>query len=673
MIEESQDDATADVSAEPQKAQLAIPMSDETFTKFKSLITASERKRKELEPGWEKNVLAMQGDSDKVKVDSEFDIVAVNKDWPRTKQKIAQLMYRVPKVQLRPRQEQFKAVVPLFQEVLNYYLKDKVEAHHVMDEVLTDAINASGFGVSKIAYEASYIEKQIPKYDVATLAVENPALAEAISAGIVPNPPVNVPQIVHEEYSWERISPKHFIWPTNFKKSNFDKAPWLGFEFRKPLSEAKRLGWVDDNFSAITTDFDEGLSDSKQSPVKGEENFVKGWEIWYRAKLYDPTVAHPKKLRRLVILEGVDQPVVHEDSPYQREVPAPDGSTQLIGVTRFPIRVLTLTYISDRALPPSDSTISRPQVNELWRSRSQMILQRERSLPIRWYDTNRVDPDVQEQLNEGTWQGFVPMNGPADGAIGEIARAQYPRENFEFDNVANRDLDEAWMMGSAQIGARSASGTTAAEINTIQANINVRLDYERDKVLRFFCQGVEVLGQLLQLFHTNSEQIQVPGPDGQPQFVEWNNLAIAGDFVYEVEPDSSLRVDVVQDRADAVKLYQMTANDPNVNRVPLLEWVFRRHNLDPGKILVQQLPEAKPEPPKINFSFKGEDLFNPIVLSILNQLGVQLDPNLVQATLLQQGVILAGKQGQSPAQTEHGGAAEQQEPLSKHQLDKRGL
>jgi hypothetical protein len=56
--------------------------------------------------------------------------------------------------------------------------------------------------------------------------------------------------------------------------------------------------------------------------------------------------------------------VRHEDSPYQKF----DHVTgKLVGMRRFPIRVLTLTYIPDTAIPPSDTSVSRPQVRELWR------------------------------------------------------------------------------------------------------------------------------------------------------------------------------------------------------------------------------------------------------------------------------------------------------------------
>ena len=47
------------------------------------------------------------------------------------------------------------------------------------------------------------------------------------------------------------------------------------------------------------------------------------------------------------------------------------------GMEGFPIHVLTLRF-SDPALPPSDCTQSRAQVDELSMGRTQMVLQRDR-------------------------------------------------------------------------------------------------------------------------------------------------------------------------------------------------------------------------------------------------------------------------------------------------------
>src|SRR5438045_2709108 len=103
----------------------------------------------------------------------------------------------------------------------------------------------------------------------------------------------------------------------------------------------------------------------------------------------------------LVLVDGLDEPALHEPWSGQE---IDDATGKYTGACKFPIRVLTLTYISDDAIPPSDTAIGRPQVNEMIKSRSQIVMQRGRSMPIRWYDTNRVGVHVQDSLNRGTYQ-----------------------------------------------------------------------------------------------------------------------------------------------------------------------------------------------------------------------------------------------------------------------------
>jgi hypothetical protein len=127
------------------------------------------------------------------------------------------------------------------------------------------------------------------------------------------------------------------------------------------------------------------------------------------------------------------------------------------------------------------------------------------------------------------------------------------------------------------------------------------------------------------------------------------------------------------------------ANEPFANRQKLVEWVASTHDLDPAQFLVQP-PPKQPDAPNVSFRFSGDDLnpLNPsfaIVLEVLALGGFQLSPAAVNqaklsaATMMATGgmpKMAAGEISQPPAappDTEHGGVAEQAEPLSKSQAD----
>ena len=663
-----------------------IPLSTEQHGAWKQRVTASQKLIEKYRETWQKNVAAFAGQP--LDREPKTDQIIVNKDFPRVKQKQSQLFFQSPEVQLKARREDYQDAGNRFQPVLNFILTRKIMADKMMDEVLTDVLCPSGIGVSKIGYQATVDgTSQVPSVDVSQMPPEQQL--QMMQAGQIEM--LDVPKIIHEEYFWRRVSPAKVLIPVEFGGSNYDDAPWLGFEFRMSLAECKALYKLPADFDGKASRDENLLAPDREISRDADENkSVKGWEIWYKASLFDPKVKHPQRQRRLVMIEGFDTPAAHDDSPYQKF--DEDTGKLVVGFTKFPIRILTLTYVPDSPIPPSDCTITRPQVAELWKGRTQMVKQRDRSIPLRWFDVNQVDTETADKLEKGEIQEMIPLQVPGDRALGEIARAQYPRETFEFDNIVARDMDEAWMMGSNQLGSNTRGDTTAKEVGVMQSNISIRLDYERAKVLRYYVEGAELVGSLLQMFADDEDYIEVLGEDGTKRLQTWDKTKIAGEFVFDAKPDSAIKIDAHQDRQQSLNLYQLLANDPHINRLKLVESVIRKHNLDPAPIIVPQPPPKPAADPAITYRFAGEDLnpLNPsfaIVMQILEQAGIKIDPKAIQeaqtAALNQQlaGTLVPGQEhpaadvGGGPRNLPsppHEGAVKQVEPLSKHQVDGKG-
>jgi hypothetical protein len=203
------------------------------------------------------------------------------------------------------------------------------------------------------------------------------------------------------------------------------------------LAEAIRRKWVDEDYENECSDKLESMSsDTDQDPdAEPVGKYVKFAQIFYKKSVIDPKEKDPRKLGMVVMIEGKDKPAVDEDLRWQAYDPQ---SRTWGGLTSFPLKVLTLVYVSDEDVPPSDSEIGRPQVKELNKSRTQMLQQRDRSAPMRWFDVNMVDEAIADQMEHGTYQGMIPMNGPGNNAIGEVARANYPRETFQFSRSSRR-------------------------------------------------------------------------------------------------------------------------------------------------------------------------------------------------------------------------------------------
>lgn len=647
-----------------------LPLKKDEFQRWCGEIKRCERRVDGVIEGWKRNVRAFAGQPPSNLPDGT---TWINKDYPRVKGKLSQLFFRVPEVQAIPRHVQFAPAAPLVAAATNQVLMREMRVASVVDEVLTDILSAAGVGAVVVGYHAVTETVETPVED---LSMAPAVVSEGmVASGMVPTQKVEVP--IHEEYYCDRISPADLLYPASFRSSDWDRAPWLGYRFEMPVEEARRRYKLPKEFAGKRPNRQRLLYDDLTSDVDTDE-VVVGYVIWYRAYLYDRKVKHPQHLRRLVIVDGVeDGPVVHEDSPYQRW----DGKKWL-GMTWFPVRPLTLTYVPDTSSAPSDAQITRPQVDELIRSRTLMMAQKERSLPLRWYDMHQVDEEAAEVLRTGWLQSWLPLNGPGERILGEVARANYPRENFEFDNVISRDLDEAWSMSPNQVGSDTVGETTATEAKAMQTAVSTRLDYERNKVLRWFVSVADSALALIQLFHDDEAWVEVIGQDGLRRMQAWDRAKVQGEFAFEIRPDGALRIDAQQERVDARNLYQFLRQDPMVESTRLLESVIRTHNLDPGTLIKQKPPEKAPDSPNISYRFSGDDLnpINPafpIIVSILNTAGIQIDPKIIQAAHANAQRMVAGMAqspvapGQPlPSQTEHGGLAPQQPALSKHHAER---
>lgn len=648
--------------ATPPVADGQIPLTDDQVAEWKQRITASQRIVEQRIDQWKANVRAYMGrvlerfpTDHHVNIPLEFAYVELKK---------AQLAFQVPEVVLKPKLPGLEGAVPVFQAAVNHELDDdNAKASVMIDEVLTDTLMCS-MGASKIAYVSHIRTRQQP---VTQPGMPDPLTGQPGPPTVVMDPATgqpqmqDVPYLAGEEYRWDRFPLEQLLIPVEFEQSDFDRAPWLGMRFRMDLKAAIAQFGLPTDFSATKSAARETLS-SAEGPSRDTTTIqqVEGTELWYRAEVFDET-ALPGQYRKLVLIDGHDPVVDHRDSPYQQV--GDDG--KLHGMEGNPIHPLTLRFLPGSAYPMGDVEIARPISEELSKGRTQMIQFRDRVIPAMGYDRTKIDPETKAKIESnqqiGKWLGF---DGNPNEAVSPIAMSQFPRENFTFDEVARHDYETTWAMGRNQTGTVEPEARTATEVHAAQSAADVRLDKERTQVLRWFTKGAAKFASLLQLFKDDQGYAEIVGPDGVKALQAWDRRHIQGEFAFTAKPDSALRIDADVERRQALALYNLLGRDPNVNRVELLKTVLLRHNIDPGKIVVQTPPPAPhPEPPKISLALKGEDLDNQVVLVILQQLGIQLPPP--PGTEPPQGPPGMLSQQASPP---HPGATPQIEALSKHQL-----
>ncbi len=614
----------------------------EPWGAWRTRIAASRKRRDDLVSLWQQNVDARRGK------DSETDgsavRVSVNQDWPLTKAKIAQLYSQTPEVRLTPKDDRFRPAVPVFGRELNAAIED-ASVGSTIEEVLADVVNASGIGGVLVSCETRTEPREVPAIDPATLP---PDQQMALAQGLLELPMETVDHPVDIQHLAQRLSPADLLIPSDFTGSNYDHARWLGRDGRMTWPQAvtalklteeqreavlgsdKRAGGVYNSLSTDSTKF-------------RDTEVVNFTEIFYWRHFYHPEETSFKALQRVVFVDGLDAPVINEPYTGQQR-----GEMGLVGVTENPIRILTLTYISDDSLPPSDSSVGRFQVDELEESRDAMVQQRKHSIPIRWYDTNRVSPGTKSILEKGTYQGFIGVNGNGDRALGEVARASFPAEKFEFDRVIKNDLTEMWQVGTNQAGAFASGERSAKEAGIIQQNFQRRVGQEQDKVTKFFVGIAKVMAGHLALYGT----FDLPDELGQ------DRALMANAFTYSVRVDSTVRLDAEQRIEQLMRALNMTAQSGFINPKPIIAEIIELSGLDPAKVVIDPQPKP-PEPVKISIS-DAADLADPIFLATLMRTQQAPTPDDVAAA---QKMLASVQTGAIPTQPPMGGMpAEVQTP-----------
>lgn len=613
------------VAAAPAPAAAVVPnkLSETEIGKWRGRIDRCKKKRRDFAADWQINVDYRRGKQ----FDSESDVdrVAVSVDWSQTKAKQAQLFSQVPTVMLTPKHAVFAPAVPVFAKKLN----DVIDHAHVgtaMDEVLPDVINAAGIGAVIVGYESRQQSKSVPRVDTALMNDE--AKAAVVNT---PDLMTQAPDVKDSRFFCRRLSPGQLLWPTEFALSNWDESPYLGYTGRMTWGEAKPTFDLDDDqkekvvgaATVVGSTLDGSLSQTTER--NAEADVVEFDELYYWAYRYDPECYSFTKIKKLTFVRGLEKPVIDEDYNGQRL--SADGS-YYVGVTKLPVRVLTLTYISDEAIPPSDSAVGRPQVDELIKSRSQMVQSRDYSKPMRWFDVNRADRTIIDRLMAGDWQGMIPVNGDGARAIGEVARASHPADDYKFDGIIKDDLMQSWQIGPNQQGAFNQGERSASEAQIVQANFSTRIGYERARVGSFFCGIAEVLAGLLALYG----DFTTPdiGQDGQQRLQAWDRTAIGNCFAYSIRTDSTVLLDSHQRLQKLSQFLDLTAKSGFVNVEPVLREMAALSGLDPDEVIQKPNPKP-PDPPTATIKIDGDSVRDPIVLATMVKAGFAPGPQDLEA------------------------------------------
>src|SRR3990167_11499282 len=302
-----------------------LPLPAEQLAHWRGAIEKSRAARKTVSVWAEANLKAY-APSPTDSPETYGQKLNTNRDFTLVERKKADLFYQRPDVTALA-SPLFAGQEPLLEthtQLLNESLGlDGVDAKRLVHQVLFDVLCPTGTGWTKMGYES--VTVPTPTVDPMT------------------GQPTTVQTPIYEDCFWRHFSPRQALIPADARSAVCDDWPWVGFEFEMPIRTAKRKGWVDDEFVGAPPSQD--LRFSHSASPDGTEAVVHGLEVFYKSALYRDDRVHPLHQTQLVLIEGVAQPVVHQDSPYQTLDPT--GKLTPDSLLGFPIHPLTIRTLTD--------------------------------------------------------------------------------------------------------------------------------------------------------------------------------------------------------------------------------------------------------------------------------------------------------------------------------------
>lgn len=674
-----------------------LPFSKADHEHWSSEITRADRLREDKLTAWDVPNNLKRYAPDGTKSEQVND----GSDFADSERKKAGLFYDTPFVTIKPDPEGDASIALLHQELVNTVLDEpmmnaKATALKAI-QACTIAIQPSP---TKIGYVPTIVEVDQPD--------ANDPTGQAT---------IKMPVVVHEEFFWSKLSERSLLLPKELRDTDYDRvSPWLGYKFRMPTSQLRREYHLPADLVIPASNSGEHklyFTDDEMAPEdSANDPWVTGTYIEYKAALRDPKVSHPKLIRCLVLVDGLEQPIKHEDASWQID-PVTKQFNPRSGFEGFSIHPLALRDLPDSAWVPADSTMTAELTCEISDYLTDIKRQRESNRLIVAYDSAAIDTDAAEKIKDGKAPAFIPLKAGAmaqglDSIIKQVANIGSGREHYDGLEIFQQKREKILGISSNTVGGQDDSNKTATEISEVTRNTEARFEQERQRsVGGWYLSGVRKVSALL-VRYGDKLALEILGQERGQRWIQARDQGALSRFAFSVQIDGGKYMDVEADRRSHVALYNLTAQDPNTNRVPLLKKMAPLWGMDPAEWVVDQLPEPKPEPPKITLSFSHE-AFNPslpqfaIICKIARQGGLDISD---------QDVLLAQQQAQSlamyarnvstgesaddpieaatnqgpmpvsgaapqkpppqPGQQAHGGAAVPAPRIDQHQLDQTG-
>jgi hypothetical protein len=667
-----------------------LPLSPKRLNYWRAQVKKARTKREAVaeKHGWQDNLDRYEPQARKR--GRKVADINTGVDFADVESKKAALLFATPTVALTDCADGLQPAVAIHAELLNTILgPEHANVLPMAQRAIFNCLCPSGIGPVVVGYHCTKVtveQEMMIATDESGQPVMDPLTGQPQTQITV----VEVP--IHEKFFVSDVSPKSLLLPAELRTTDYQgKAAWIGYEWQKPVSQIKR------EFKNVPPDWRGGGTEGEKPYFERDDDQAdddtgdpmgSGFTLWYRAELEPQSdqTPHPGQMRKLTMVDGIEKPVEHWDS--QDQTLGPDGRLSLDSMQGFNVRPLVLRDLSDSAWIPSDCAVTASLTEEQKKYREMSMRRRDTNVDAVFYDAALQEPITKAKSKAGSGATvYVPIPSNLAGAgvsnlVQQITKANAGRETYLDQDINRRDRDRILAIGDQQRGNESKGAKTATEMSLVQKNTDARFEQERQKVEHWYLYDiVKPLDTLILRYCDERMATQILGPEKAMLWAQFKP-ALAGGYRYTLQMDSGKYLDVEDKRRQTLQLFNLLAKSPLVNQQFLHGKIAEDFGYDPTKFLVQPQPD-KPEPPKLSLAFKGEDLVAPqapIVLEILNALGVPISPQAIATSqaLLQAQTELAMQQmppGEKPGGPQNPtvpGPADKAPRLDQHQLSQSG-
>jgi hypothetical protein len=262
----------------------------------------------------------------------------------------------------------------------------------------------------------------------------------------------------------------------------------------------------------------------------------------------------------------------------------------------FPIKVLTVRDMADHCIPLADSAFSNSGIKQIGTWRRQSVKLRDVNIGKFIADGSAFDDAEVAQLKSAeAGEVIIVQDGRLqqgiDKVIGVTPRLTTTADDFRAQDMMSREIDETIGISPNSSGAQNENVLSATEIASIDQGIAGRSDKELNRVIDFYLDLVRALDQLLMRYATQDEYVKIGGEEGANRIFVWNGKIGQGKYLYDIAPDSQLRVDTAREFQLLLNFYNLAAPDPLFNRAYALRRLARMRGLDPMKTVLDPMQQ----------------------------------------------------------------------------------